>query len=111
MRAFILLEKKEQLPDGIIGDGNVGHADLASKSVTNALEYKAVLDFGVVDVDIDNIKPKDDAQFVGTTYDLTVYRLGINPKKYKTGKYFRFSPDYMAVARLMNSKFIEKKIV
>lgn len=108
---IVELEKKEQLPDGIIGDGNVGHADLASKSVTNALEYKAVLDFGVVDVDIDNIKPKDDAQFVGTTYDLTVYRLGINPKKYKTGKYFRFSPDYMAVARLMNSKFIEKKIV
>jgi predicted amino acid racemase len=70
-----------------------------------------VLDFGVVDVDINNIRPKDqNAQFVGTTSDLTVYSLGKKSNNYKTGKILRFSPGYMAVARLMNSKFIEKNI-
>ncbi len=109
---IVEFEKKEQLPDGIIGDGNVGHADLKTKSTDIVQEYKAVLDFGVVDVDINNIKPKDQsAQFVGTTSDLTVYSLGKKPKEYKTGKMLRFSPEYMAVARLMNSKFIEKEIV
>lgn len=109
---IVEFEKKEKMPDGIIGDGNVGHADLNSKSTEGIQEYKAVLDFGVVDVDINNIKPKDQGvQFVGTTSDLTVYGLGKKPKEYKTGKSLRFSPDYMAVARLMNSKFIEKDIL
>jgi ornithine racemase len=109
---IVEFEKKERIPDGVIGNGNVGHADLKAKSTDIAQEYKAVLDFGVVDVDINNIKPKDQgAHFVGTTSDLTVYSLGKKPKDYKTGKILRFSPDYMAVARLMNSKFIEKDIV
>jgi len=109
---IVEFEKKERMPDGVIGEGNVGHAELSTQLIEGIQEYKAVLDFGVVDVDINNIKPKDKgAQFVGTTSDLTVYSLGEKPKKYKTGGYLRFSPDYMAVARLMNSKFIEKKIV
>lgn len=109
---IVEFKQKEIIPDGIIGEGNVGHATMPSPEVEGNKEYKAVLDFGVVDVDIHNIKPKDaEAQFVGTTSELTVYSLGESPKKYQTGTCLRFSPDYMAVARLMNSRFIEKEIV
>ncbi|PNX53191.1 MAG: hypothetical protein BV458_05800 [Thermoplasmata archaeon M9B2D] len=109
---IVEFKQKEITPDGIIGEGNVGHATLHSPLGEGYKEYKAVLDFGVVDVDIHNIKPKDtEAQFVGTTSELTVYSLGGTPKKYQTGTTLRFSPDYMAVARLMNSKYIEKEIV
>jgi predicted amino acid racemase len=109
---IVEFEKKEKIPDGVIGDGNVGHTNITTSSTESIMEYKAVLDFGVVDVDINNINPKNQgAQFVGTTSDLTVYSLGEKPKKYKTGKYMRFSPDYMAVARLMSSKFIEKEVL
>ena len=103
-------KKKELTPDGVIGEGNVGHATLHA-STTNNKEYKAILDFGVVDVDISDIQPKDiEAKFVGTTSELTVYQLGKNHKNYKTGDYLRFSPDYMAVARLMSSRFIKKEL-
>lgn len=51
------------------------------------------------------------AHFVGTTSDLTVYGLGSKSNKYNAGDSLRFSPDYMAVTRLMNSKFVEKEIV
>lgn len=109
---IVELEKKEKNPDGVIGNGNVGHAKRYQGSEDVEHEYKAVLDFGVVDVDIKDITPKDrSAHFVGTTSDLTVYGLGSKSNKYNAGDFLRFSPDYMAVARLMNSKFVEKEIV
>lgn len=107
---IVELEKKEVTPDGIIGEGNVGHAEM-QMSDDISLVYKALLDFGVVDVDVDNLTPRDPAvEFVGTTSDLTVYSLGKNKRNHKTGRALVFHPDYMAVARLMNSKFIEKKM-
>ena len=109
---IVELEKKEKIPDGVIGEGNVGHAELPEKLSEDSQEYKAVVDFGVVDVDVSDLIPKEPSvRFVGTTSDLTVYSLGSNPKNYLTGKYLRFSPDYMAVARLMNSKYVRKEIV
>ncbi len=108
---IVELEKKESRPDGVIGDGNVGHAELSSDSEKLKNEFKAVLDFGVVDVDVKTIKPKNkNVNFIGTTSDLTVYSLGKNSRNYKTGDYIKFNPSYMAVARLMNSKFIEKQV-
>jgi len=108
---IVEFKKKERTPDGVIGEGNVGHAQLHTESLEGIKEHKAVVDFGVVDVDINDLKPKDHGvQFVGTTSDLTVYSLGKNPTEYKTDNYLRFSPDYMAVARLMNSRFIEKEV-
>jgi len=32
-------------------------------------------------------------------------------KKYKVGDRIKFKPNYMAVARLLNSKFIDKRFV
>ena len=109
---IVELEKKEKKPDGVIGDGNVGHANMHRDSKDIKREYKAVLDFGIVDVDIKDITPKDKAaHFIGTTSDLTVYGLGSKSEKYDTGNSLRFMPDYMAVARLMNSKFVAKEAI
>ncbi len=107
---IIEMEKKESKPDGIISEGNVGHA---AEIKNSANSYKAILDFGALDVNTDDIKPKDEnVKFFGTTSDMTVYDLGtsISKKKYEVGSIIRFKPNYMAVARLMNSKFIEKQI-
>jgi len=109
---IVELEKKEKNPDGVIGNGNVGHVKKHQDSDNIDHEYKAVLDFGVVDVDIKDITSKDiSAHFVGTTSDLTVYGLGLKSNKYEVGDSLKFNPDYMAVARLMNSKFVEKEIL
>lgn len=107
---IVELEKKETVPDGVIGEGNVGHAEVIEENDKIEMEYKALVDFGVVDVDNQNITPKDkNVSFLGTTSDLTVYNLGKNTKHYKTGKTLTFKPNYMAVAQLMNSKYITKK--
>jgi len=112
---IIELAQKDTEPDGLIGNGNIGTvADIESNRDKS---YRAILDFGILDVDIDDIFPIDkNITFAGTTSDMTVYDLGDNKtkdgkQKYSVGKKIIFHPNYMAVARLMNTPFIEKKIL
>lgn len=112
---IIELAEKDTSPDGNIGEGNIGTvAQINNNKRTKA--YRAILDFGILDVDVDDIFPKDKGiHFAGTTSDMTVYDLGENKRKdgkqkYRIGDQILFHPNYMAVARLMNTPFIEKKI-
>ncbi len=105
------LDKKEIKPDGIIGEGNIGHtANLEfDKSVKET--YRTIVDFGQLDVDANDLRPKDEKlQFVGTTSDMTVYDLGREKGKYKVGGQVHFMPNYTSIARLMNSRYMSKKI-
>ena len=109
----IELELKETSPDGILTEGNIGHT---SENFDWDHSYRAILDFGILDVDVNELTPKDpEIRFAGTTSDMSVYDLGPVDKnkkcRYKVGDKIRFSPSYMAVARLMNSKFIDKTIL
>lgn len=107
---IIEMEHKENAPDGVISEGNVGHAN----AVTNdEMSYKAVLDFGVLDVNTEDLIPKESiVKFIGTTSDMTVCNLGSKRRQqYRVGSQIKFKPNYMAVARLMSSKFITKRII
>ena len=76
---------------------------------------KSSLDFGLLDLDQKDIEFIDKTlEYVGITSDMLVIDLGENKtkdggQKYKIGDKIHFKPNYMAVARLLNSKFIEKK--
>lgn len=112
---IIELEEKKIVPDGIINEANIGH--VAEVDVTDDSEttYKAILDFGMLDVDKSDIEAEDKSlTFVGISSDMIVIDLGKNKtkdgnKKYKVGDQIKFKPNYMGVARLLSSKFIEKK--
>jgi predicted amino acid racemase len=114
---IIEFEEKELEPDGLISDGNIGYTSEVEKGDAFSKSYKAILDFGILDVDVNELILKDkNINFIGTTSDMTVYDIGPNLTKfqrvkYKVGKQISFQPSYMAVARLMNSRFVEKKIV
>lgn len=112
---IIELEEKEIVPDGILNSGNVGHsADFSQEDIAGT-STKAILDFGLLDVSQDDIEFIDkDLEYVGITSDMLVIDIGENKtkegkKKYKIGDKIHFKPNYMAVARLLNSKFIDKK--
>jgi ornithine racemase len=114
---IIELEEKPLVPNGIISDASVGHTSNFDKQALSEKTYKAILDFGLLDVDYQELTPNDkDVKFVGTTSDMTVYDIGDNTgkdkkKKYRIGDSLLFNPSYMAVARLLNSKFIERKFI
>lgn len=110
---IIELEKKSPVPEGNLIEGNVGHYDQENLNQGDKI-YRAILDFGILDVDVDQLIPKDrNINFIGTTSDMTVYDVGISSKKskYKVGDNITFNLNYMSVARLMNSKYIEKIIL
>jgi predicted amino acid racemase len=114
---IVELEEKETAPDGIIGEAAVGHVvshdDDASQPETHC---RAIMDFGLIDVDVNDITPKNPSvHFAGTTSDVTVFDLGDNKDgngkpRYHVGGSIRFVPTYMGAARLMNSKFIDKTV-
>lgn len=111
---IIELEEKEIIPDGVINDASIGHATEFDNKDHTETAHKAILDFGMLDVSKEDIDPVDETvKFVGITSDLLVVDIGNNKdskgkKKYSVGDQIRFRPTYMGVARLLNSKFIEK---
>jgi len=112
----IELEEKNSVPDGVISDASIGHTSEIMENEPSYKTYRAIMDFGILDVDVNDIKPKDEnINFIGTTSDMTVYDIGQNinsqlKAKYQVGNKMTFIPNYMATARLMNSKFIDLKI-
>ncbi len=114
---IIELEEKNIVPEGTISDANVGHTSAYSQDDLGKTTTKAIIDVGLLDVNPEDIDPLDESiEFVGITSDMIVLNLGINKtttgeKKYHIGDRIEFKPNYMGVARLLNSKFIEKKYV
>lgn len=107
------LEEKAKQPDGVINNASVGHTSEVSNNIDmNDTTLKAILDFGILDVNTEDIEPTDEnIKFIGTTSDMTVYEITQEKSKYKVGKSIYFKPNYMAVARLMNSKFITTSFI
>lgn len=111
---IIELEEKKVVPEGVIGDANIGHTAAIDNKNKGESSYKAILDFGLLDVDKNDITAYDASlSFVGITSDMLVVDLGNNSnpdgsKKYNVGDQIKFIPNYMAVARLLNSKFIDR---
>ncbi|MEA2096275.1 MAG: alanine racemase [Candidatus Cloacimonadota bacterium] len=112
---IIELEEKKIVPEGIISDANIGHSADFNEEHQSKTSIKAILDFGILDVEKDNIEAIDKGlKFVGITSDMCVVDIGTNKtesgkKKYSIGDKIFYNLNYMAVARLLNSKFISKK--
>ncbi len=110
------LEHKDMIPDGKISDANIGHTfEPADESILST--NKAILDFGLLDVDQENLFSNDpNISFVGITSDMTVVNIGDNEDAtgnpiYTVGDTLTLRPNYLAVARLLNSKFIDKEFI
>ena len=114
---IIEVEEKGIVPDGVISDASIGHVTEFKDKDFGKTTNKAILDFGLLDVDMDGLTPDDkNVKLVGITSDMTVVDIGDNvdkdgKQKYYVGDKICFDPNYIAVARLLNSKFIEKKFI
>ncbi len=106
------LEKKNVVPDGTIGEGAIGQtAVLNYEESEQQQSFRCIADFGEIDVDVNNLTLKDKkVKFIGSTSDMTVYDLGKDKANYKVGGQIQFRPNYMSVARLMNSRYMSKQI-
>lgn len=114
---IIELDEKSIVPEGVVSEANIGLTAKYNKSDIGETSVKAILDFGMLDVDKKDLGTSDEnLKFVGITSDMMVVDIGENKtkegkKKYSIGDQIKFKPNYMAVARLLNSKFIDKRFV
>ncbi|MDD3772920.1 MAG: alanine/ornithine racemase family PLP-dependent enzyme [Weeksellaceae bacterium] len=107
---IIELREKPMIPDGNLGH-NVSGEVLQFNEDENNSSHRAIIDIGLLDVEEKHIQPLDaDLKIVGSSSDMMVVDLGKNSNKYKVGNLIEFDLDYMAILRLMNCDYVDKKV-
>lgn len=75
-------------------------------------KFRAIIDLGLLDIDMDHFFPiNPEHQLVGSSSDMMVVDLDSNPDQLKVGDTISFHMDYMGILRLMNSDYIDKKVI
>lgn len=108
----IELSEKPLVPFGIIDSNPSGHTPEINEGDYGKTSVRAIIDIGVLDTLLDQIAPVDkNIQIAGGSSDMLVLDLGENKKKYKVGDIIGFKMEYMAALHVMNSFYIEKRLV
>ncbi|OYD17190.1 amino-acid racemase [candidate division WOR-3 bacterium JGI_Cruoil_03_44_89] len=108
---IIELSEKPVVPTGDLGTNVEGKTFEFKKSDIGQKSYRAIVGLGLLDVDEKHIWASDkNIKFVGASSDMIVIDIKDNPSNYKVGDLLEFNMDYMGLLRLMNSKYIEKRI-
>lgn len=106
-----LIEKPIQ-PIGEMGTNVEGTTYEQDEINYGETSYRAIIDIGLLDVDTNHIQPIDEKiNIVGASSDMIVVDLHKNTDKYKVGDFIKFKMDYMGTLRIINSRYIEKKVV
>jgi len=108
---IIELIEKPIVPEGNLStnvDGEEFEFDPINIGETS---YRALIDIGLLDVDVNHLELIDTAlKIAGASSDMTVIDLAENQKNYKVGDLIEFKLDYMGTLRILNSKYIDKKL-
>jgi ornithine racemase len=108
---IIELIEKPTVPMGDFGTNLEGTSFQFDHEQFGKTSYRAIIDLGLLDVEQKHIEPVDkNICFVGASSDMLVIDLGENKKNYKVGDLLEFKMDYMGTLRIINSRYIGKKI-
>lgn len=109
---IIELTEKPMVPNGEMGMNADGESFEFNEEDIGKTSWRAIVDMGLLDVDERHISPvAEDLEMVGASSDMFVIDLGENPREFKVGDIIEFRMDYMGVVRILNSKYIEKRVV
>lgn len=108
---IIELIEKPVVPMGEMGTNVEGHSYDFDEKMIGKTTHRAIIDIGLLDVEEKHIEPVDEElSFVGASSDMLVIDLGENKNNYKVGDILEFNMDYMGALRIINSRYIEKRI-
>ncbi len=108
---IIELIEKPIVPMGELGTNVEGESFEFDQTNIGETSYRAIIDLGLLDTEIAHLELIDKSlKLAGASSDMIVIDLGDNKKKYKVGDLIEFELDYMGLLRIMNSKYIEKRI-
>lgn len=108
---IIELTEKPMVPNGERGTNVEGENYTFDSADIGETSFRAIIDLGLLDVDVNHIELVDTSiKLSGASSDMIVVDLGDNEKGYRVGDLVEFKLDYMGMLRIMNSKYIEKRV-
>tara|TARA_R110002111_G_scaffold55112_8_gene94822 strand:+ start:2640 stop:3710 length:1071 start_codon:yes stop_codon:yes gene_type:complete len=109
---IIEMQEKPLLPTGTLASNPQGEVTEIDESLYGQSSFRAILDLGLLDVDPKYLLPDDGAfEILGASSDMIIINLGENPKNYKVGDLIKFQLKYMGALAILNSSYIEKRVV
>ncbi|HTN67862.1 MAG TPA: alanine racemase [Dysgonamonadaceae bacterium] len=103
--------EKPVVPEGTMGTNLEGDSFKFETENIGQTTIRAIIDIGLLDVEVKHLEFVDkDITIVGASSDVIVVDLGKNKKGYKVGDLIEFKLDYMGTLRIINSKYVDKRI-
>ncbi|MCB0755067.1 MAG: alanine racemase [Flavobacteriales bacterium] len=109
---IIEITEKPKVPIGYLAENPSGEVFKVDEKDFGENMHRAILDIGLLDVSAEFLIPKDEnITVVGASSDMLVIDIGESEKDYKVGDIISFDLKYMGALRLLNSDYIDKKLV
>ncbi|WP_396179488.1 alanine racemase [Flavobacterium sp.] len=109
---IIELYEKPLIPSGELGSNLEGNVVTFNQENIGKSAVRAIIDIGLLDIDMKHLEAtNENVKLAGATSDMVVLDLGENIENFKVGDQMEFTLDYMGIVRIMNSKYIEKRVV
>lgn len=110
---IIEITEKPVLPYGEIQENPSGESAEINEKEYGHTHKRAILDIGLLDVaKIDYLTPVEkNIEFIGASSDMLVLDVSNTEKNHKVGDVVSFKMNYMGALRVMNSRYIKKKLI
>lgn len=109
---IIEITKKPIVPIGTMAANPSGDVFEVDENDYGKETYRAILDVGLLDIDPAFLIPDDpELEVVNASSDMLIVDLGQSPKPYAVGDELSFELKYMGALSLLNSDYIEKRVV
>ncbi len=109
----IEIEEKPAIPSGELQENPSGEMFEIKEEMIGKKSYRAIIDIGLLDVNPDFLTPAEheDIKIIGASSDMLIIDLGENTSGAQVGTIIKFQVSYMGALGLMNSNYIEKKVI
>jgi len=109
---IIEIEEKPIIPIGDLAANPSGELFEVNEVEYGKTSIRAIVDIGSLDISTDFLFPMDkEISIIGASSDMLVLDLGNRKNDYKVGNLIPFTLKYMGALGLLNSDYIEKKVV
>ncbi len=108
----IEITEKPVVPHGNLEANPSGEMFEVNEEDYGRTTHRAILDLGLLDISSEFLIPDDETfEFVGASSDMLVLDLDDNDQGYKIGDLIPFNLKYMGALTLLNSDYIEKRLI
>ena len=109
---IIEITKKPKVPIGQLSANPLGEVFEVNEQDYGKESYRAILDIGTLDISTEHLIPDDnDIKIISASSDMLVVDLGDKSPNYKIGDELSFQLKYMGALSLLNSDYIEKRVI